>query len=168
MQEQNNSRDQIQVIQTENAHTEAISALNPEAGHQESDMTAQQRREANLGTVLILISILFIVCQSVKIFPDIYEVLFCRIGSSGLNSVGNCKNNSAIDIVIDLSHLMLAINSSVNVIIYTLRGMLLPLYLVSTKKHQSNSDFRREISRGPQKEVRAWKCEWPADRKIPC
>ena len=130
MHEQNNSRDQIQVIQTENTHAEAISALNPEAGHQESDMTAKQRREANLGTVLILISILFIVCQSVKIFPDIYEVLFCRIGSSGLNSVGNCKNNSAIDIVIDLSHLMLAINSSVNVIIYTLRGML-PLYLVS-------------------------------------
>ena len=35
-------------------------------------------------------------------------------------------------------------------------------------KYQSNSDFRREISRGPQKEVRAWKCEWPEDRKIPC
>ena len=103
--------------------SEAIAALNPEAAqHYESEMTAKQRREANLGIVLILISILFIVCQSVKIFPDIYEVLFCRIGSSGHNAEGHCKNNATIDIIIDVSHLMLAINSSVNVIIYTLRG----------------------------------------------
>ena len=104
--------------------SEAIAALNPEAAqsHYESEMTAKQRREANLGIVLILISLLFIVCQSVKIFPDIYEVLFCRIGSSGHNAEGHCKNNSTIDIIIDVSHLMLAINSSVNVIIYTLRG----------------------------------------------
>jgi len=34
-------------------------------------MTARQKREANLGVVLFSISILFIVCQSVKIIPGI-------------------------------------------------------------------------------------------------
>ena len=38
------------------------------------EMTSRQRREANLGVVLISISILFIACQSVKIIPDVYEV----------------------------------------------------------------------------------------------
>ena len=33
-----------------------------------------------------------------------------------------CANHTTIDSIIDISHLMLAINSSVNVIIYTLRG----------------------------------------------
>ena len=45
-------------------------------------MTARQKREANLGIVLVSISVLFIVCQSVKIIPDVYEVFTCRISSS--------------------------------------------------------------------------------------
>ena len=85
-------------------------------------MTARQRREANLGIVLVSISVLFILCQSVKIVPDLYEVIYCRIGTSGLNKDGLCVNNFTIDSIIDVSHLFLAINSSVNVIIYTLRG----------------------------------------------
>ncbi len=42
------------------------------------EMTSRQKREANLGVVLISISVLFIVCQSVKIIPDVYEVA-CRL-----------------------------------------------------------------------------------------
>jgi hypothetical protein len=45
-------------------------------------MTARQKREANLGIVLVSISVLFIVCQSVKIIPDVYEVFTCRLTSS--------------------------------------------------------------------------------------
>ena len=86
------------------------------------EMTARQRREANLGIVLVSISVLFILCQSVKIVPDLYEVIYCRIGDSGLTKEGLCVNNYTIDSIIDISHLFLAINSSVNVIIYTIRG----------------------------------------------
>ena len=35
------------------------------------DMTEKQRREANLGTILVCISLLFIACQSIKIVPDV-------------------------------------------------------------------------------------------------
>ena len=43
------------------------------------EMTSRQRREANLGVVLISISILFIACQSVKIIPDVYEVRHLKL-----------------------------------------------------------------------------------------
>ena len=109
-----------------NNRAEAIAALNDENNsiNTDTEMTSKQRREANLGIVLVSISVMFILCQSVKVIPDCYEVLFCRIGSSGLNSEGQCINHAVIDYIIDISHLMLAINSSANVIIYTIRGEL--------------------------------------------
>lgn len=91
------------------------------------EMTTRQRREANLGIVLVSISVLFILCQSVKIIPDLYEVVTCR-----LVKIGFCGHNQVIDSLIDISHLLLAINSSVNVIIYTLRGNT---YLVAFKTY---------------------------------
>ena len=62
-----------------------------------------------------------------KIVPDLYEMIYCKIGKSGRATgkkamIWECANDVTIDSIIDLSHLMLAINSSVNVIIYTLRG----------------------------------------------
>ena len=35
------------------------------------EMTERQQREANLGTILVCISLLFILCQSIKIIPDV-------------------------------------------------------------------------------------------------
>ena len=35
------------------------------------EMTEKQKREANLGTILVCISLLFIACQSIKIVPDV-------------------------------------------------------------------------------------------------
>lgn len=40
------------------------------------EMTERQRREANLGTILVCISLLFILCQSVKIVPDVSNSLW--------------------------------------------------------------------------------------------
>ena len=35
------------------------------------ETTERQRREANLGIILVCISLLFILCQSIKIVPDV-------------------------------------------------------------------------------------------------
>ena len=88
------------------------------------EMTARQRREANLGIVLVSISVLFIICQSVKIIPDVYEIIYCKRPGTSVDNVKNChhEDRSVINSLVDVSHLLLAINSSVNVIIYTLRG----------------------------------------------
>ena len=46
---------------------------------EDPEMTSRQKREANLGLVLIAISVIFIFCQSFKIVPDVYEVATCRL-----------------------------------------------------------------------------------------
>ncbi len=42
-----------------------------------------QRRELNMAIVLVCIVVMFILCQSVKIIPDIYEALFCNHSEVG-------------------------------------------------------------------------------------
>ena len=86
-------------------------------------MTSRQKREANLGIVLISISVLFIFCQSIKVIPDIYEVITCRFRSSNV-SLTKCPTTDLMEKLIDISHLLLAINSSANFVLYTWRGKL--------------------------------------------
>lgn len=87
------------------------------------EMTSRQKREANLGVVLISISILFIICQSVKIIPDLYEVAWCSNRHNILHNKGcPASTKQVLNNLADFSHLLLAINSSANFIIYTWRG----------------------------------------------
>ena len=72
----------------------------------------KQRQEHKLGVLLIAISILFILCQSVKIIPDLYEIMFWA-GAPAPPIILFC---------IDLSKLLLCFNSSANFVIYLLRG----------------------------------------------
>lgn len=63
-------------------------------------------------------SSLFIVCQSFKTVPDLYELIVCnKIGEAG-----NCDMPLAILNVMRLSHLLVCINSSANFLIYYLNG----------------------------------------------
>ena len=38
----------------------------------------KQRQEHKLGILLVAISILFILCQSFKMIPDLYEIMYCE------------------------------------------------------------------------------------------
>ena len=42
------------------------------------EMTERQQREANLGAILVCISLLFILCQSIKIIPDVSNIGFAN------------------------------------------------------------------------------------------
>ena len=42
-------------------------------------LTDRQQREANLGTILVGISLLFICCQSIKIIPDVSIIMYIPI-----------------------------------------------------------------------------------------
>jgi hypothetical protein len=65
----------------------------------------------------------YIPLQSVKIIPDVYEAA-CRLNhpEEYADTDGECPTNVIIDHLIDMSHLLLAINSSANFVIYTWRG----------------------------------------------
>ena len=59
-----------------------------------------------------MVVVVFIICQSCKIIPDLYEVIICSQGGD------RCMSTQTIEAIIDISHLMLTINSSVNFFIY--------------------------------------------------
>ncbi|CAF2741560.1 unnamed protein product [Lepeophtheirus salmonis] len=54
--------------------------------------------------------------SKLEIIPDLYEVLTC------LTKRGQCPSTPFIDGIIHLSHFFLAVNSSINFIIYIFRG----------------------------------------------
>ncbi|XP_059087651.1 FMRFamide receptor-like [Tigriopus californicus] len=74
-----------------------------------------QRQEHKLGVLLVVISVLFITCQSFKLIPDLFEVLSCR-------NVKPCYTSAFVNKVVELSHLLLCLNSSLNFMVYLLGG----------------------------------------------
>ena len=75
----------------------------------------KQRQEHRLGILLVSISILYITCQSFKIIPDVYELIFCRNGEE-------CFTSTIVMLCTNLSHLLVCFNSSANCVIYLLVG----------------------------------------------
>ena len=64
--------------------------------------TKKQVEEHNLGIILIVMSSLFIFCQSFKIIPDMYEIFQChRLGKYG----GHCEMKGPVGIFSTLSEL---------------------------------------------------------------
>lgn len=106
----------------------------PDASSEQQVTTNNRMKEINMATILVGISFLFILCQSVKIVPDIYEVLAC-LGQR--QESGFCQVHPAIDFTVELSHVLLAINSSCNFFIYAARGT----YNVSTHATSPHASF---------------------------
>ena len=77
----------------------------------------KQKEEHSLGLVLVGISLVFILCQLIKVVPDLYEILACDKSANG-----RCKMPIVMDIFIRISHLLVCFNSSVNFAIYYLNG----------------------------------------------
>lgn len=86
----------------------------------QQEMTQQTRennkRETNMALVLVCIVIMFIVCQSIKIVPDLWEALVCTQEPNG------CGATYSIEVLISVSVVANAINSASNFGIYMLRG----------------------------------------------
>lgn len=76
----------------------------------------KQRHEHKLGILLVGISVLFILCQSFKIIPDLYEIMFCS------DARETCLTTPFIAFCVSLSHLLVCFNSSANFVIYLLGG----------------------------------------------
>ncbi len=84
-----------------------------------SPLSRQRKENMNLAAVLVGISLLFIFCQSAKIVPDLHEVIYCRILPG---SASKCAVSAVMSGVVSVSHLLLAVNSSANFVVYTCRG----------------------------------------------
>ena len=65
------------------------------------------------------ISLLFICCQSFKMIPDIYELIFCPPTKEDGEP---CETTPFISTCVSLSHLLICGNSALNWIVYLLAG----------------------------------------------
>ena len=78
-----------------------------------------QGKEQRLGKLLFGISVLFIFCQSFKMVPDIYELIFCPPSK---DNNGQCETTPFVSTCVSLSHLLVCGNSALNWIVYLLAG----------------------------------------------
>lgn len=78
----------------------------------------RQKEEHNLGIILISMSTLFIICQSLKIIPDLYELIWCNQDPD----TQECHFNTLTSGIIRISHLLVCFNSSANFVVYYVSG----------------------------------------------
>ena len=64
---------------------------------------------------------MFVVCQSIKLIPDIYEMIVCDHFAQAEDQ-NSCHAPVLIDALMSLAQLFCCINSSANFLFYMLRG----------------------------------------------
>ena len=67
--------------------------------------------------ILISIVVVFIFCQSFTIVADAYEAFTCTYEKMRLSM---CDSNETIENIIDFSHFLLTVNSSINFALYVI------------------------------------------------
>ena len=61
------------------------------------------------------------VIPHLKCLPS-FQVFFCHMSGTGADAHEECEVTAGIEAIVSISHLLLAVNSSANFIIYTMRG----------------------------------------------
>ena len=82
-------------------------------------------REVELAITCVIISLMFVVCQIVKLVADIYELAVCdhfKLHKNGYDP--SCQNNVTIDIFMCLGNLFSCINSASNFLLYMIKGKI--------------------------------------------
>ena len=85
--------------------------------------TKSMSQEYDMGLTLAGISLMFVLCQSVKLIPDIYELMVCdpwKITKDEHDP--NCHNPTTIDVITSLGNLCVCINSAINFLLYMVKG----------------------------------------------
>ena len=80
-------------------------------------------KEFDMGLTLAGISLMFVLCQSIKLVVDIYELMVCdhfKIAKEGHDP--KCHNPIKIDIIASFGNLFVCINSAANFLLYMVKG----------------------------------------------
>ena len=109
------AKPEIQFVKMKNALQKAAFFQFQEVCEEQLRDLEKQRQEHKLGILLVGISVLFISCQSFKIVPDLYEIMFCSDDQV-------CYTTPFVNTIVNLSHLLVCFNSSANFVIYLLGG----------------------------------------------
>ena len=72
---------------------------------------------------LMAISLMFVVCQIIKLITDVYEMSVCnyfKIAEEGYDK--ECSSTETIDVFASLGNLFCCINSAANFLLYIIKG----------------------------------------------
>ncbi|XP_023332149.1 FMRFamide receptor [Eurytemora carolleeae] len=105
------------------------------------------KKELQMVQILLLIVIMFVICQSFKIIPDLYEVFQCSFGERRIPA---CWENppKVVNTLSIISHLALSINSSVNFFVYVAWGSKFRkalMRLIQSKFRGSRNEDRQNL-----------------------
>ena len=89
------------------------------------DNRNQKRKqlERDMAITLVAISLMFVICQSMKLIVDVYELTVCdhfKIAKEGHDP--KCHNPTKIDVVASLGNLFVCVNSAANFLVYMIKG----------------------------------------------
>ena len=99
-----------------------VSSMESESALQLSKMKLMSK-EFDMGLTLAGISLMFVLCQSIKLVVDIYELMVCdhfKIAKEGYDP--KCHNPIKIDIIASFGNLFVCINSAANFLLYMVKG----------------------------------------------
>jgi len=105
-----------------------------------NNISSAHRRDSTMARLLMAIVIVFFCCHSTKIIVNFYEALqMLRFGQIS-------EHPSWVLLLIKVNHLLLAINSAVNILIYSYKDFKFRSLLMSSlKKKQRFTSFRTSI-----------------------
>ena len=79
--------------------------------------------ERDMAITLVAISLMFVICQSIKLVVDIYELTVCDFAKIAIEGHDpECHNPTKIDVVASLGNLFVCINSAANFLVYMIKG----------------------------------------------
>ena len=86
--------------------------------------------------MLLAVTMVFIVCQSIKLIPDAYEVFGCKPFHY---EIGECPHSTTqiFNIMAEIAHLFLAINSCMNFPIYAVVRVSVSESIVKVRKEKA-------------------------------
>ena len=101
-----------------NSEKETILSSKPNVRNEE-----RRKFEIDMAITLVIISFMFVFCQSSKLVANVYELIVCdhfKISAKGYDQ--NCRNPGEIDLLISLGNLFCCINSAANFLVYIIKG----------------------------------------------
>ena len=83
----------------------------------------RKQLERDMAITLVAISLMFVICQSIKLIVDIYELTVCDFSKIAIEGHDpECHNPTKIDVIASLGNLFVCINSAANFLVYMIKG----------------------------------------------
>ena len=114
-------REKHSTIQQPSEEMRILDGKKPEANRNQKRI----QLERDMAITLVAISLMFVICQSIKLVVDIYELTVCdhfKIAEEGHDP--ECHMPTKIDVVASLGNLFVCINSAANFLVYMIKGKI--------------------------------------------